>query len=199
MSNGQILFYSGAALMAATILLAIFFWIKKPKYEPTNIVYEDAEERGTQRLRSGYPTARLTRRWEGRSRKNGTEAVATATTSAPAAAVQQPTEPIQVSPAHQPVQTQPLAKADGTEVLENPDSGTVVLTALDSKTEALKEPATGTVPLAGTVLLSETVPLSGTASLAQPGTAVLQVDAPADESGSTELLRKDGENEDENA
>ena len=58
MSNGQILFFSGVALMAATILLAVFFLIKKPKYEPTKAVYQEAEERENQRLRSGHATAR---------------------------------------------------------------------------------------------------------------------------------------------
>lgn len=59
MTTGQILFYSGAALMAVTVLLAVIFYIKKPIYRPENAVY--AENVGqTQQLRNGYPTNRLT-------------------------------------------------------------------------------------------------------------------------------------------
>ena len=35
MTTGQLLFYGGAALLAMTVLLAIIFIIKKPKYTPS--------------------------------------------------------------------------------------------------------------------------------------------------------------------
>lgn len=34
MTRGQMLFYAGAVLLAVTVILAIVFAIKKPKYDP---------------------------------------------------------------------------------------------------------------------------------------------------------------------
>lgn len=34
MTQGQLLFYSGAALLVLTVLLAVLFVIKRPKYNP---------------------------------------------------------------------------------------------------------------------------------------------------------------------
>lgn len=56
MSTGQLLFYGGAALLAVTILLAIFFLIKKPRYTPESTYHAGAEISGTQRLQNAYPT-----------------------------------------------------------------------------------------------------------------------------------------------
>jgi len=60
MTTGQLIFYSGLALLGLTVLLAIIFIVKKPKYQPENAVYESAEARQTQRLRNSYPTERQT-------------------------------------------------------------------------------------------------------------------------------------------
>lgn len=58
MTTGQLLFYSGAALLAVTIILAVIFWKKKPEYHPENAVYEFAGMQKTQKLRSpSAPTA----------------------------------------------------------------------------------------------------------------------------------------------
>lgn len=67
MSNGQLLFYGGVGLMAFTVLLAVLFWIKKPQYIPSSTVYDDARAHDTQKLRSAYPTAGLTKRWKGKA------------------------------------------------------------------------------------------------------------------------------------
>lgn len=46
-----------------TIILAIIFIIRKPKYIPGNAIYGEAD-RNTQKLHNGYPTDRLTIRRE---------------------------------------------------------------------------------------------------------------------------------------
>ena len=61
-STGQILFYSGAALLVLTIILAVVFIIKKPRYVPENAVYGNETPTRTQKLRNGYPTEAMTRR-----------------------------------------------------------------------------------------------------------------------------------------
>ena len=43
---GVILLYSGAALLAATVILAIVFAVKKPQYRPEHAAYAGGEERG---------------------------------------------------------------------------------------------------------------------------------------------------------
>ena len=59
MTTGQILFYSGAALLGLTLILLIIFLIKKPKYEPETAAYDGAVgPNGTQNFRNGYPTVR---------------------------------------------------------------------------------------------------------------------------------------------
>ena len=64
MTAGNILFYSGVGLFALTVILAIVFLIKKPEYEPEKAAYDGRGGRKTQSLRSGYPTDRLTARFE---------------------------------------------------------------------------------------------------------------------------------------
>lgn len=64
MTTGQLLFYSGAALLGLTVILAIIFIIKKPKYIPESAAYDGTAPGKTQRLRNGYPTDHLTVRRE---------------------------------------------------------------------------------------------------------------------------------------
>lgn len=63
MTTGQIVFFSGVALLVLTIILAIIFIIRKPKYIPGSAIYGEAD-RNTQKLHNGYPTDRLTIRRE---------------------------------------------------------------------------------------------------------------------------------------
>lgn len=63
MTTGQIIFFCGVALLVLTIILAIVFIAKKPKYIPGNAIYSETDK-GTQKLRNGYPTDRLTVRRE---------------------------------------------------------------------------------------------------------------------------------------
>lgn len=58
MTTGQLVFYSGLALLGLTIITAIIFLIKKPKYMPENVVNEKVGGRRTQRRQNGYPTER---------------------------------------------------------------------------------------------------------------------------------------------
>lgn len=60
MTTGQIMFYGGMVLLGVTILLAIVFLIKKPKYTPEAVGIDGSDPEGTQRLRNGYPTDPLT-------------------------------------------------------------------------------------------------------------------------------------------
>lgn len=60
MTTGQLIFYSGVALLVLTAIVTIIFLVKKPKYIPENAVYQNAESGQTQRLRNGYPTERQT-------------------------------------------------------------------------------------------------------------------------------------------
>lgn len=62
MTTGQMVFYAGIGLLGLTIILAIIFLIKKPKYIPSKATYD--VPKGTQKLRNGYPTDRLTIRRE---------------------------------------------------------------------------------------------------------------------------------------
>lgn len=64
MTTGQVVFYSGVGLLVLTIVLGIAFWLKKPQYIPENSAYEGGPEKRTRKLRSGYPTDRLTIRQE---------------------------------------------------------------------------------------------------------------------------------------
>lgn len=63
MTTGHLLFYSGIALFAFTVILAVIFALKKPKYELASVASTGGDG-GTQKLRSGYPTDRLTIRRE---------------------------------------------------------------------------------------------------------------------------------------
>lgn len=60
MTNGQLLFYGGAALLTLTVILAIIFIIKKPKYISKSTAYDSIDTGTTQKLLNGYPTDRMT-------------------------------------------------------------------------------------------------------------------------------------------
>jgi len=64
MTTGQLVFCSGAGLLVLTMITAIIFIVKKPKYKPEQAVYGDAARNVTQQLRNGYPTERVTIRRE---------------------------------------------------------------------------------------------------------------------------------------
>ena len=74
MSTGQMLFYGGIALLGVTVLLAIFFLVKKPRYTPESAFGRDGEIPGTQKLQNAYPTAPATA-----SQRDGRSSAATHT------------------------------------------------------------------------------------------------------------------------
>ncbi len=61
MTTGTMLFYSGAALLILTVILAVIFLIKKPKYSPENTAYMGDTTGATQKLRNAYPTDHMTK------------------------------------------------------------------------------------------------------------------------------------------
>lgn len=65
MTQGQMMFLSGAVLLLLTIVLAIIFIIKKPRYSPEQ--FEGTDSGATSRFRNGYPTDRLTKRYPSES------------------------------------------------------------------------------------------------------------------------------------
>lgn len=64
MTTGQMVFYSGVGLLVLTIIVALVFLIRRPKYIPEKAVYGEAASNVTQRLRNSYPTERVTIRRE---------------------------------------------------------------------------------------------------------------------------------------
>ena len=64
------MFYAGVALLSVTVILAIVFLIKKPKYTPESTIYSSPDY-ATRGFRSGYPTDRMTIRRDSHSK--GTE------------------------------------------------------------------------------------------------------------------------------
>lgn len=64
MTTGQMVFYSGVGLFILTIIVALVFLIRRPKYIPEKAVYGAAVSNATQRLRNGYPTEQVTIRRE---------------------------------------------------------------------------------------------------------------------------------------
>lgn len=61
---GQLVFYSGVGLLILTIILVCFFWAKKPQYIPGTAAYDGMGDSKTRKIRSGYPTERLSVRKE---------------------------------------------------------------------------------------------------------------------------------------
>lgn len=57
MTRGEMLFYAGAALLVVTVILAIIFIIRKPRYIPGGYRGGLGE---TTRLQNAYPTDRFT-------------------------------------------------------------------------------------------------------------------------------------------
>lgn len=160
MTTGQLIFYSGIGLLIITIILGVIFWIKKPQYIPENAAYDAIGNRRTQKLRSGYPTDRLTIHRE------------------PERPVLPGTVPLQEETVRLTVEQ--TAQIQGTEVLNGTDT-------LDHpQTEKL---AAETAPLPeGTVQLGqeeETLPLYTPSAAVDVETARL---APSGQSGDTEKI-----------
>lgn len=173
MTTGKLIFYSGIGLLVLTIVLGIIFWIKKPQYIPENAAYDGAGDKRTQKLRSGYPTDRLTIRREPEHQVTpGTTPIPedterlTAEQTAPIAGTdvlketgilpgtevlgQQPTEKLAVGTAPLADSTAPLDQVDGTVPLRQepiPDDGETVLLAQS-------EQSGDTAQISGTTLLS---------------------------------------------
>ena len=64
MTTGTLLFYGGLALLALTVILAVIFALRPPKYTPENAAIIAPGDTQTQPLKNGYPTNRLTVRRE---------------------------------------------------------------------------------------------------------------------------------------
>ena len=64
MTTGKALFILGIVLMILTIILAILFLMKKPKYIPENAAVTVPGDPRTKSLKNGYPTNQLTIRRE---------------------------------------------------------------------------------------------------------------------------------------
>ena len=56
MTTGQLIFYSGIVLLVLTIIVAIVFLIKKPKYVAENAANESVESGDTRLLWNSYLT-----------------------------------------------------------------------------------------------------------------------------------------------
>lgn len=67
MTTGMLLFYGGLALLVLTIILAIVFALRPPKYIPENAAIIGPGDLNTQPLKNAYPTNRLTVRRESTS------------------------------------------------------------------------------------------------------------------------------------
>lgn len=149
MTIGEIIFYSGLGLMVITAILAVIFWFVKPQYKPENTTYEGGSP-GTQRLRSGYPTDRLTVRQDpptpASARFTGTAAVP------PQVAAAVPPQPGTVPLRNAAAPTEKTAPTPGTVPLMN--DGTAVLQ--------------GTAQAAGTAAPKATAPLEASAPAPAP-------------------------------
>ena len=64
MTTGTLLFYGGFVLLALTIILAVIFALRPPKYTPENEAIRAPGDPRTQPLKNGYPTGRITARQE---------------------------------------------------------------------------------------------------------------------------------------
>lgn len=56
MTTGEMVFYIGAGLLGLTVVLAIIFLIKRPRYVPEHVSHMPDKAGATQPLRSAYPT-----------------------------------------------------------------------------------------------------------------------------------------------
>lgn len=73
MTTGQILFFSGIALLMISIGLTILFVVKKPQYHPENEAFV-IDSSGTQKRVNGYPTDPLTIRRDSKGKTVGSSA-----------------------------------------------------------------------------------------------------------------------------
>lgn len=202
MTTGQIVFFSGVALLVLTIILAIIFIIRKPKYIPGSAIYGEAD-RNTQKLHNGYPTDRLTIRREPARSINPDTAVLSGGTArstaeqteklmGTAALPESETEKLQEGTVPLPDGTAKLQQTEETAQL-HPQGGTAVLSERttrlsEEQTEKLAGPEDlpereaesqpeGTMPLEdGTVKLrqtEETAQLYGQRGASKGGTEKL--------------------------
>lgn len=160
MTTGTMIFFSGVGLLILTIILAIIFALKKPQYIPEKAAYDGGDSKRTQKLRSGYPTNRLTiRREPERQKAPGTDML------------REDTERLTVEQTAQILETEVL---NGTETLDHTQTE-----KLAAETAHLPE---------GTVLLrqvEETLPLCASSAAVDGETAVLE---PSGQSGDTEEI-----------
>ena len=117
MTTGELIFTCGLGLLGLTVLLAILFLVKKPRYTPENAIYSDRVTSETQRLRNGYPTDPLTvRRTSSRKTAPVKETESTATL---------------------PLSQETECLEDETVLLQEGSAGTDETVLLEQRTEAL--------------------------------------------------------------
>ena len=69
MTTGELVFSSGVGLLLFTLVLAVIFAIKRPRYMPEELSHEQNPPGNTQKLRSGFPTEAVTRERAGKTEK----------------------------------------------------------------------------------------------------------------------------------
>ena len=69
MTTGELVFFSGVGLLLFTLVLAVIFAIKRPRYMPEELSHEQNPPGNTQKLRSGFPTEAVTRERAGKTEK----------------------------------------------------------------------------------------------------------------------------------
>lgn len=161
MTNGQLIFYMGIALLIVTVILVVIFALKKPKYVPESAAYIGGNA-NTQKLRNGYPTNRLTIRRDTKQSSTSETAILSN-------------------------ETMPLAQ----DFAEMPLSTTATLKTGKSNEQETKSADFDTIPLSDkTALLSdvgEDLPVEVTVKLGQEETKILKTNE-ADEENKTVLL-----------
>lgn len=69
MTTGELVFFSGVGLLLFTLVLAVIFAIKRPRYMPEELSHDQNPLGNTQKLRSGFPTEAVTRERAGKTEK----------------------------------------------------------------------------------------------------------------------------------
>ena len=68
-TTGELVFFSGVGLLLFTLVLAVIFAIKRPRYVPGELSPDQSPPGSTQKLRSGFPTEAVTRERAGKTDK----------------------------------------------------------------------------------------------------------------------------------